>query len=89
MTTRGVFTTSGLSAPRPIETPRRRILPVRSICAESAQNLSDGARRHAAPQGGTGDGAVVSSSPELFLRFDPSDRTLTTRPMKGTRPAAR
>jgi para-aminobenzoate synthetase component I len=31
---------------------------------------------------------VASMSPELFLRFDPSTRTLTTRPMKGTRPAS-
>lgn len=30
--------------------------------------------------------AVVSISPELFLSFDPSTRTLTTRPIKGTRP---
>lgn len=33
--------------------------------------------------------AVLSASPELFLSFDPSTRRLTTRPMKGTRPAAR
>lgn len=30
--------------------------------------------------------AVLSTSPELFLRFDPRSRLLTTRPMKGTRP---
>jgi para-aminobenzoate synthetase component 1 len=31
--------------------------------------------------------ALVSASPELFLEFEPSTRTLRTRPMKGTRPA--
>ncbi len=30
---------------------------------------------------------IISVSPELFLSFDPESRTLTTRPMKGTRPA--
>ncbi|MEZ6317169.1 MAG: anthranilate synthase component I family protein [Phycisphaerales bacterium] len=35
-----------------------------------------GARRH----------AICSASPELFLRYDPATRRLTTRPMKGTRP---
>ncbi|RMH12013.1 MAG: anthranilate synthase component I family protein [Planctomycetota bacterium] len=32
--------------------------------------------------------AIVSASPELFLRFDPRDRSILTRPMKGTRPIA-
>lgn len=32
--------------------------------------------------------AVASMSPELFLSFDPVSRLLTTRPIKGTRPAA-
>ncbi len=31
--------------------------------------------------------ALISASPELFLSFDPTTRTLRTRPMKGTRPA--
>jgi para-aminobenzoate synthetase component 1 len=31
---------------------------------------------------------ICSASPELFLSLDPHSRTLTTRPMKGTRPAA-
>jgi para-aminobenzoate synthetase component 1 len=30
--------------------------------------------------------AVLSSSPERFLRYDPSDRRIETRPIKGTRP---
>ncbi len=29
---------------------------------------------------------VLSSSPERFLRYDPRDRTIETRPIKGTRP---
>ena len=29
---------------------------------------------------------LASASPELFLSYDPATRTLTTRPMKGTRP---
>ena len=33
-----------------------------------------------------GDRAVVSNSPELFLTFDPADRRIETRPIKGTRP---
>jgi len=37
----------------------------------------------------TGEGAVASASPELFLSYDPATRRLTTRPMKGTRPATR
>jgi para-aminobenzoate synthetase component 1 len=32
--------------------------------------------------------AVVSVSPELFLSFDAPTRLVTTRPMKGTRPAS-
>lgn len=32
--------------------------------------------------------AVCSVSPELFLSFDASTRTLTTRPIKGTRPSS-
>ena len=32
--------------------------------------------------------ALVSTSPELFLEFEPASRTVTTRPMKGTRPAS-
>lgn len=32
-------------------------------------------------------GAVLSASPELLFRFDAATRTITTRPMKGTRPA--
>lgn len=31
--------------------------------------------------------AIASVSPELFIEFDASSRTLTTRPMKGTRKA--
>ncbi|MEM1186026.1 MAG: anthranilate synthase component I family protein [Planctomycetota bacterium] len=31
--------------------------------------------------------SLISASPELFLSYDPSTRTLRTRPMKGTRPA--
>ncbi len=31
--------------------------------------------------------AVISASPELLFRFQAATRTLTTRPMKGTRPA--
>jgi len=34
-----------------------------------------------------GLGAVCSFSPELFLRADLSSRSVTTRPIKGTRPA--
>lgn len=30
---------------------------------------------------------VLSISPELFLDFDPADRRITTRPIKGTRPS--
>nr|WP_246347606.1 anthranilate synthase component I family protein [Brevundimonas basaltis] len=33
-----------------------------------------------------GDRALVSNSPELFLTFDPVDRRIETRPIKGTRP---
>lgn len=33
----------------------------------------------------TGDFAAASLSPELFLEHDPATRTLSTRPMKGTR----
>lgn len=33
-----------------------------------------------------GDRAVVSNSPELFLTFDPDNRRIETRPIKGTRP---
>lgn len=33
-----------------------------------------------------GDRAVVSNSPELFLTFDPEERAIETRPIKGTRP---
>ena len=33
-----------------------------------------------------GDRALVSNSPELFLTFDPADRRIATRPIKGTRP---
>jgi para-aminobenzoate synthetase component 1 len=33
-----------------------------------------------------GDRALVSNSPELFLTFDPDDRRIETRPIKGTRP---
>lgn len=33
-----------------------------------------------------GDRALVSNSPELFLSFDPADRRIETRPIKGTRP---
>jgi para-aminobenzoate synthetase component 1 len=36
----------------------------------------------------TPEGAVCSASPELFLTYDPATRRLTTRPMKGTRPAS-
>jgi para-aminobenzoate synthetase component 1 len=32
--------------------------------------------------------AILCASPELLLRYDAASRTLTTRPMKGTRPAA-
>jgi anthranilate/para-aminobenzoate synthase component I len=32
--------------------------------------------------------AILAASPELLLRYDAASRTLTTRPMKGTRPAA-
>ncbi|HST91026.1 MAG TPA: anthranilate synthase component I family protein, partial [Brevundimonas sp.] len=35
-----------------------------------------------------GDHAIVSNSPELFLAFDPSNRRVETRPIKGTRPRA-
>lgn len=31
--------------------------------------------------------AIISLSPELFLRFNPRTRTISTRPMKGTRRA--
>ncbi|RZJ17676.1 MAG: anthranilate synthase component I family protein [Brevundimonas sp.] len=31
------------------------------------------------------DRALVSNSPELFLSFDPADRRIETRPIKGTR----
>jgi para-aminobenzoate synthetase component 1 len=43
----------------------------------------------AAPYGAfwrLGDRAVVSNSPELFLTFDPGNRQIETRPIKGTRP---
>jgi para-aminobenzoate synthetase component 1 len=33
-----------------------------------------------------GDQAIVSNSPELFLSFEPADRRIETRPIKGTRP---
>ncbi len=32
------------------------------------------------------DFAVLSSSPELFLRYEPGERLIETRPIKGTRP---
>jgi para-aminobenzoate synthetase component 1 len=35
-----------------------------------------------------GDFQIVSSSPECFLDYDPSSRTVETRPIKGTRPRA-
>ncbi|AQR60772.1 chloroperoxidase [Brevundimonas sp. LM2] len=44
--------------------------------------------RGSAPYGAfwrIGDRALVSNSPELFLTFDPSDRRIETRPIKGTR----
>lgn len=34
------------------------------------------------------DRALVSNSPELFLAFDPTDRSIEARPIKGTRPRA-
>ena len=43
----------------------------------------------AAPYGAfwrLGDRVLVSNSPELFLTFDPADRRIETRPIKGTRP---
>jgi para-aminobenzoate synthetase component 1 len=33
-----------------------------------------------------GTHVVLSASPELFLRYDPSSRAVETRPIKGTRP---
>jgi para-aminobenzoate synthetase component 1 len=33
-----------------------------------------------------GDFQIISSSPECFLTLDPISRTVTTRPIKGTRP---
>jgi para-aminobenzoate synthetase component 1 len=36
-----------------------------------------------------GERALVSNSPELFLTFNPSDRRIETRPIKGTRPRDR
>lgn len=33
-----------------------------------------------------GEHAVVSNSPELFVTYDPQERKLETRPIKGTRP---
>jgi len=44
--------------------------------------------RGAAPYGAfwrLGQRVLVSNSPELFLTFDPSDRRIETRPIKGTR----
>ncbi len=38
--------------------------------------------------GADGRHAVLSASPELFLRFDARTRALTTQPMKGTRAAS-
>ncbi|WP_404417166.1 anthranilate synthase component I family protein [Brevundimonas vesicularis] len=35
-----------------------------------------------------GDRALVSNSPELFLAFDPANRRIEARPIKGTRPRA-
>jgi len=35
-----------------------------------------------------GDFSILSSTPELFLDFDASERRLETRPIKGTRPRA-
>lgn len=32
--------------------------------------------------------AIISLSPELFLRYDATSRVVTTRPMKGTRPGS-
>lgn len=43
----------------------------------------------AAPYGAfwrIGQRALASNSPELFLTFDPTDRRIETRPIKGTRP---
>ena len=36
-----------------------------------------------------GDHAIVSSSPERFLRYDPRSRRIETKPIKGTRPLGR
>ena len=33
-----------------------------------------------------GDRTVISLSPELFLEIDPIDRSIRTRPVKGTLP---
>jgi para-aminobenzoate synthetase component 1 len=35
------------------------------------------------------EAAVLSASPERFLSYDPRDRRITTRPIKGTRPRGR
>jgi para-aminobenzoate synthetase component 1 len=40
------------------------------------------------PDEGGGRRAIVSASPELFLSFDAASRRVTTRPLKGTRPAS-
>lgn len=50
--------------------------------------VSAAAPRHAAyfESPGIPRQAILSASPECFLRFDPRTRQLTTRPMKGTRP---
>jgi len=39
------------------------------------------------PDEGGSDRTLISLSPELFLHFDPNDRILRTRPIKGTLPA--
>ena len=37
-------------------------------------------------EGGSGDRTIVSLSPELFLEFDPTSRSIRSRPIKGTLP---
>jgi len=50
--------------------------------------LGDGAPGAPGAPGGAGEvRRLISVSPELFLHYDPVDRRVITRPVKGTRPA--
>ena len=64
----------------------RRAQPWYGAYLESAHTMGERLESRGA---GSGRAALISLSPELFLDVDASARRVTTRPIKGTRPAAR